>query len=115
MPRDCTELRRQSQHNFATIGMIEMLAPGFLYALAKDSWKAAFGGKRRLSAATIIELRQKWKPLFEAEVWKNYREKLRSDVVIRDMKRFDTYPDITEGKGISPWFRVGLVDTYHRG
>jgi hypothetical protein len=32
------------------------------------------------------------------------------------MKRLDAYPDLDENeKGISPWFRLGLVGTYHRG
>ena len=32
------------------------------------------------------------------------------------MKRLDNYQDIDQNaKGISPWFRVGLVGTYHKG
>jgi hypothetical protein len=95
--------------------VIEFLAPGFLYSLAKDGIKVLLGKKRRLSPSEIIEHRQKWKPLFEQEVWKNHKEQLRSDVIVRDMRRFDNYPDAMETKGISPWFRVGLIDTYHRG
>ena len=41
---------------------------------------------------------------------------MRSDVIIRDVKRLDFYPDDPKiKKGISPWFKVGLAGTYHRG
>ena len=95
--------------------MIEFLAPGFLYSVAKDGVKALLGRRRKLIPSEIVERRQKWKPLFEAELSQNYRDKLRQDVIIRDMRRIDNYPGIAEGKGISSWFRAGLVDTYHRG
>ena len=95
--------------------MIELLVPGFLYSLLKDCISLVRGKHRRLKPSEIIAQRLKWKPLFEAEVWKNYRDKLREDVIIRDMKRLDSYPETTDSKGISPWFRGGLVDTYHRG
>jgi hypothetical protein len=95
--------------------VIEIFAPGFLYSLLKDGISLVRGSRRRLKPSEIVAQRQKRKPLFEAEVWKNYREKLREDVIVRDMKRIDSYPDIAEAKGISPWFRGGLVNTYHRG
>src|SRR6516162_4789187 len=44
--------------------MIEYLAPGFLYSLLKDSFNFVHRRKRKLSNSEIIELRQKWKPLF---------------------------------------------------
>jgi hypothetical protein len=73
-------------------------------------------GRRKLSAAEIVELRKKWKGEFEPRIWEWHQKKLREDVIIRDMKRFDSYPDLDEkAKGISPWFRAGLVGTYHRG
>jgi hypothetical protein len=96
--------------------MIEYLAPGFIYALIKDAWAMARGRRRRLSPVDIIERRQKWKLAFEAKLSEWHRKGLSQDVIIRDMKRIDSYPDIDPSKkGISPWFRVGLVDTYHRG
>ena len=63
-----------------------------------------------------MELRQKWKPLFEEEIVKNDTQKLRKDIIIRDVQRLDDYHDINEKKkGISPWFRIGLMGTYHKG
>lgn len=34
---------------------------------------------------------------------------------MRDMRRVDSYPETNKRRGISPWFRVGLLGTYHRG
>ena len=96
--------------------MIEWLGPGFIYTVLKDAWSALRGRRRRLSSAEILELRQKWKLLFEKEIWKTHAEKLRKDVIIRDMKRLDHYPDVDrKEKGISPWFRISLMGTYHKG
>jgi hypothetical protein len=96
--------------------VIDWLTGSLLYQIGKDAVGRFIGSRRRLTPAQVIELRSKWKPQFEKEIWENYRRKLRSDVIIRDMKRLDAYPDLKEGeKGISPWFRLGLVGTYHRG
>jgi hypothetical protein len=95
--------------------MLEWLAPGFAYTLGKDLLAYIRGRRRLLTPSQIIALRQKWKPQFESEIWKNHKEKLRCDVIIRDLKRIDSYPDLEGTKGISPWFRAGLVGTYHRG
>jgi hypothetical protein len=37
------------------------------------------------------------------------------DVIIRDVRRVDEYPDTTKGRGISPWYKCGLMGTYHKG
>ncbi len=96
--------------------MIEYLAPGFLYTLTKDLWGQIVPRRRNLSASQIVELRKKWKGEFEPRIWQDHQKKLRKDVIIRDMRRVDKYPDIDDkSKGISPWFRVYLVGTYHRG
>lgn len=55
------------------------------------------------------------RPQFEEEIWRCKREKLRKDAIIRHVKRIDNYPNTKEGKGTSSWFRIGLLDTYHRG
>ena len=96
--------------------MLEYLSPAFIYNLAKDAWRLLYGRGRKLTPEQKIELRQKWKSRFEEEIVKNWREKLRSDVIIRDVRRVDNYPNTEERtRGISPWFRVGLIDLYHRG
>ena len=94
--------------------MFEWFSAGLAYSVAKDAFNALRG--RRLTAAQKLELRKKWKPLFEERVWLRFKEDLRTDVIIRDMKRIDAYPNIKDNaKGISPWFRLGLAATYHRG
>lgn len=96
-----------------------ILPLGFIYSLVKDAvgWVVRLVWRKpRLTNEEKIERRERWRPIFEAEVTKNWREKLRSDVIIRDVRRMDKYPDVDEkARGISPWFRVGLADTYHRG
>jgi len=53
---------------------------------------------------------------FEDELLRRKKEGLRTDVIVRDMKRVDNYPEAEDkGKGISPWFKVGLMGTYHKG
>jgi len=44
------------------------------------------------------------------------KEELRGPVVVRDVKRLDSYPHVDDKpRVISPWFRVGLIGTYHKG
>ena len=96
--------------------MIEYLVPGFIYSVAKDIWASFRPGRHKLDQTEILKRRMKWKGEFESRVSERYQKKLRSDVIIRDVERLDNYPDIDQNaKGISPWFRVGLVGTYHNG
>jgi hypothetical protein len=97
--------------------MFEYLAPGFLYSLIKDAVSVVRQRRRQSSSSEIVELRQKWKPEFEKHILETRRQQLRKDVIIRDVKRLDHYPNIDEKSkhGISPWFRVGLMSIYHKG
>ena len=71
--------------------------------------------RRTLSNSDRLQLRQKWKPLFEARIYDTHQKELRRDVIIRDVRRLDKYPNHSETKGISPSFRVGFVGINHRG
>ena len=94
---------------------LELTLP-LLYSLAKDTWALTLGRRRAISSSVILRLREKWQSQFEDWLVKRHRDGLRQDVVIRDMKRIDSYPDVeVTKKGLSPWFRVGLAGTYHRG
>jgi hypothetical protein len=96
--------------------MLEYLAPGFLYSLAKDGVAAIRMMRRRLTPSEVVALRQKWKPVFDEKIWEAHKNGHGIDVYIRDIKRIENYPDAKEtAKGISPWFRAGLMGTYHRG
>jgi hypothetical protein len=97
--------------------MIEYLAPGFLYSLAKDAWALLRGRRRLLKPQEVLALRQKWKKEFEPMLWERHQKGLGLDVIVRDVKRLDGYPETTDAnrKGISAWFKVGLMATYHKG
>jgi hypothetical protein len=96
--------------------IVEWLAPGFIYSLSKDVLASIRGRRRALTPGQILELRQKWKPLFEEEIRKTHTNSLRKDVILRDVRRLDSYPEVNnKEKGISPWFKVDLIATYHKG
>ena len=71
--------------------------------------------KRQLSEIEVVQLRQKWKNEFEQKILETRVSELSKDVIIRDVKRIDSYPDGDKKKGISSWFRLSLLATYHRG
>ncbi len=96
--------------------MLEQLSLSFVYRVLKDGLGLLRRGHRRLEPSEVIQIRQRWKKEFETKIFERRRDGLRTDVIIRDMKRVDSYPNINEKKkGISPWFRVGLMGTYHKG
>jgi hypothetical protein len=95
---------------------IEWLTGSLAYSFAKDLIGGIISRLKPMPPQKKLELRQKWKPLFEEHIRDHFVKKLRSDVIIRDVKRLDQYPDVKENeKTISAWFRLGLVGTYHRG
>ena len=53
--------------------------------------------------------------LFREEVLRCQAQNLRKDVIVRHVNRLDAYPDGSDAPGISAWFKVGLLDTYHAG
>ncbi|QBR84707.1 hypothetical protein E3983_10220 [Legionella israelensis] len=60
-----------------------------------------------------IELQKEFDEYLIENIWK---KKYRSDVIIRDVKRIDkSYPEAEKSEKIGSWFRIGLLDTYHRG
>lgn len=95
---------------------IEWLTGSLVYSFVKDSVGGLIRFFKPMPPKQKIELRQKWKPRFEEHIRDHFVRRLRSDVIIRDVKRVDQYPETKEKeKGISAWFRLGLVGTYHRG
>jgi hypothetical protein len=97
--------------------MLEYLGGSVVYSILKDIWSVIRGRRRRLTPERVLELRQKWKKEIEPILWKRTREKLRLDVIIRDVKRLDHYPNDTDANrhGISAWFKAGMSSTYHNG
>lgn len=69
-----------------------------------------------LSPGELVRHRESLRQILQEEIYRCRHEKLRKDVVIRHVNRVDQYPEASAPKkGISPWFRVGLVDTYEKG
>jgi hypothetical protein len=97
------------------VGLFEWIGGSTAYSIVKDAVGYVRRRLRGKAPSERLERRAKWKPIFEDLILTRRRNQLRSDVIIRDVRRMDHYPDQEEGKGISPWFRVGLVGTFHRG
>jgi hypothetical protein len=102
-----------------------MPVPGLSEAIAigRIVWSGVTGGvkfwrrrKRHLTPQETLAARARWKPTFTEWLQNQSHNELRTDVIIRDIKRMDNYPDVGEkSKGISAWFRSGIVDTYEKG
>lgn len=73
------------------------------------------GSKRNLTPSDKIASREKWRPVFEQYFLDSGRKNFQGDAIIHDVDRLDDYPETKDSKGISSWFRVGLMGTYHRG
>ena len=70
----------------------------------------------RLTPEQRIAARDKWRPIFEDYFLDKARRDYRSDCIVHDVERLDDYPNGPDsGRGISPWFRVGLMGTYQHG
>lgn len=95
--------------------MLDLFSGSLLYSIIKDAWASIRGRKRRLDQAEVLGLRTKWKAEVEERLWQRRKERLSDDIIVRDVRRIDDYPDAKPGKGISPWFKAGLMGTYHRG
>lgn len=91
------------------------IAYTFIKDIVSFLWSRFHKRKRTLSESEVVQLRQRWKQEFELKILEARISKLSKDVIIRDVNRMDSYPDGDKKKGISAWFRVGLLATYHRG
>jgi hypothetical protein len=80
--------------------MIPVPGTSFVYSLLKDvgTWGLARlrGRRRGLTPADVIRLRAKWKAEFEEHIFETRKQKLREDVIIRDIKRTDSYLDLDD-------------------
>jgi hypothetical protein len=93
----------------------DLIAYGKLgWNVTSGIWRFWRGRTRHLTPQEKLERRVKWKPQFEAWILEHNRKHLRHDCIVRDMKRLDCYPNIADERGISSWFRVGLIDTFER-
>lgn len=95
----------------------QLLAPGFFYNIIKDSWAFYRRGKRRLTEEQKLAARKRWSEEIDQKLLEHRKRTGHGiDIIVRDLQRIDRYPDIQDkAKGISPWFKCGLMGTYHRG
>lgn len=71
---------------------------------------------KNLSPGELVKHREELRKQFQEEIHKCRAKNLRKDVIIRHVNRMDSYPEVDENhKGISPWFKAALLDTYHKG
>jgi hypothetical protein len=96
-----------------------LVAAGFAFA-ATEAFRRYEGKLFRTEGvertpAERVRHHESWRGQFKEEIYRCRAEKLRKDVIIRHVNRLDSYPDAKEGPGISPWFKVGLLETYHMG
>lgn len=87
-----------------------LLSP--VYNLLKDVGRWILRRLKPPDSVEVLRHRTKWKADFERN-----RDRLENNnVIVRDLKRMDSYPDVDEkGKGISAWFKTEYKDLYHRG
>ena len=96
--------------------MLEWLTASFAYSVAKDTLGAISRKFKPTSPKEILDAREKWRPLFEKEIWTNFKENLRQDVIVVNIDKLAQYPNLDgKHKGISPWFRAALLDTCDTG
>lgn len=95
-----------------------------LFAIGLAASPAAFLRKylRSAPAARFTSLNEReahcerLRQSLQSRIYDQRAQRLRSDVVIKDIARQNEYPyGGNSEKGISAWFRLGLVETYHRG
>ena len=90
----------------------------FIYDLIKDLSGWVFRKFKPMEPSEVIAIRQRWKNEFEENLGRlrNESELDYGPVIIRDVRRFDCYPEVDEkATKPSPWYRVGLLQTYHKG
>jgi hypothetical protein len=89
---------------------------GTIYSIAKDIFGWLVRKLRKPDQIQLIEYRNKIKKMVESNLPELKTEYDYGEVIVRDIKRMDDYPEVDDKlRGISPWFKLGLIGTYHRG
>lgn len=83
-----------------------------LYNIVKDAAGWIYARFKPRDKAEVLRHRTRWKGEFESNIGL-----LRNrDVIVRDLKRMDSYPNLSaKEKGISAWFKSEFKGLYHRG
>jgi len=94
--------------------VIELLS--LVYGILKDLLKFVQNIQKGLNQENTVKQRQKWKDEIEEKFQWIDNIVGYGEVIIRDVKRNDMYPEVEEKKkGISSWFRIEYLGIYHRG
>jgi len=93
---------------------VESLSLSFIYKIAQDIW-GIFSGRSEKRAKQDLDSREKWKDKIQNYLNEIISKNLRDDIIIRDVNRYDEYPETKPHEGISPWFKLGLLELYHNG
>ena len=94
------------------VGLISLISN----ILFKDVRHWVWNRFGRTDPSELVKIRQKWKEEIQSHLHSMGDDLGYVDTIIRDIKRVDNYPNADDRKkGISPWFRVGILGIYHRG
>jgi hypothetical protein len=96
--------------------LVEYGLISLIYNVLKDLCRWILGRSKKLPPEEVARLRQRWKDEVERRIRWTGNPGGYGEAIIRDVKRIDLYPEVDgKKKGISPWFKVALLGTYHRG
>lgn len=94
--------------------MVELPLASSLYSFIKDVIKLVT--HKNFPPEQQLAQKAKWEPILKSWLLTSYLNNYRRDIIIRDVKRINSYPNSCEKKrGISSWFRLGALDTLHDG
>jgi hypothetical protein len=95
--------------------VVELLIDPII-GLVKDGTISLWRKFKKPDPLELVTKRQRLKVEVESRLQWIDKSTRYGEVIIRDVRRVDEYPNVKEkSKGISSWFRVTLVGTYHRG
>lgn len=94
--------------------MLEALPVTAIYSFARDIWRTVSGYKSRKGRKDLAS-REKWKAKIQNHFLEVRSKDLRDDIIIRDLDRYNEYPDLKSQNGISSWFKLGFLELYHNG
>lgn len=96
------------------MGLEILLSPAI--GIAKDVIAVLWRRLKRPDPIQLIERRQKLKTEVETHLRWIDNSASYGEVIIRDVKRADQYPDVDDkSRGVSAWYKAELLGTYHRG
>lgn len=98
------------------IALISLIIFGLLEFYRRHEGYLFKSEYKKLTPSELVQHSEKLRKPLHDEILKCRHDKLRKDAVIRHVNRLGEYPDSkNKKKGISAWFKVGLLEMYHEG